>query len=203
MGRACWTALLNDKLAAVAEVVFAESFGQIDREVVPITKLATIGAGGDKPTPCVDTPTDSCLIPVYSNGVENDGLYGYTDKAKVKAGSTTISARGTIGYVCLRTCDYYPIVRLISVTPKAQVSPFFLYLYLRTLQIEGVGSTQQQLTAPMVKGYNVPRATTDEMAAFDVRVKPLFDLIGANNNEIALLREIRQGLLSSIAGALG
>ncbi len=171
--------------------------------MAPITQYATIGAGGDKPTPCVDEPTVECCIPVYSNGIEDDGLYGYTNRAKAKAGSTTISARGTIGYVCLRTCDYVPIVRLISVTPKRGVSSHYLYLYLRTLHIEGVGSTQQQLTAPMVKGYNVPLASADEMATFDEKVKPLFDLIDQTRTEITLLQELKQGMLTEIAGAVG
>lgn len=194
---------LNDKLAACAEAIFADTFLGTEREMAPITQFATIGAGGDKPTPCVDEPTAECCIPVYSNGIEDDGLYGYTNRAKARAGSTTISARGTIGYVCLRTCDYVPIVRLISVTPKKGVSSHYLYLYLRTLHIEGVGSTQQQLTAPMVKEYNVPLASADEMATFDEKVKPLFDLIDQTRTEIALLQELKQGMLTEIAGAVG
>ena len=193
---------LNDKLAASAEAIFSDSILETEREMVPLTQLATIGAGGDKPTVCVDAPTEECCIPVYSNGVENAGLYGYTDKAKVKAGSTTISARGTIGFICLRTCDYVPIVRLISVTPKQGVSSFYLYLYLRTLNIEGVGSTQQQLTAPMVKGYEIPSASADEMAAFDEKVKPLFDFIGQAYSEIALLQKLKRNMQKGISGTV-
>lgn len=192
---------LNEVLAESAEVLFSESFGDANRDMVPITTYATIGAGGDKPSKCVDVPTHECNVPIYSNGVVNEGLYGYTDKAKAKAGSITISARGTIGYICLRYCDYFPIVRLISITPKKNISSYYLYLYLRTMHIEGVGSTQQQLTAPMVKNYSVPRASADEMIAFDTSVKPIFDYITANQNEIALLLDSKQAMLSSIAGA--
>lgn len=37
---------------------------------------------------------------------------------KIHEESITISARGTIGYVCLRLEPYVPIVRLISIIPN-------------------------------------------------------------------------------------
>ena len=49
------------------------------------------------------TKTEQNQIPIYSNGVENDGLYGYTNKERCTEPAITISARGTIGFVALRT----------------------------------------------------------------------------------------------------
>ena len=57
-----------------------------------------IFAGGDKPDICEKRATEICNIPIYSNGIENDGLYGYTNKPRVTEPSITISARGTIGF---------------------------------------------------------------------------------------------------------
>ena len=50
--------------------------------------------------------TESCKIPIYSNGMENEGLYGYTNKPRVTEPSITISARGTIGFCCVRETPY-------------------------------------------------------------------------------------------------
>ncbi len=49
-----------------------------------------IFAGGDKPEVYSKTKTDIHTIPIYSNGVENEGLYGFTDKARVEDKSLTI-----------------------------------------------------------------------------------------------------------------
>ena len=42
-----------------------------------------IFAGGDKPDSYKKNPTDICNIPIYSNGIENNGLYGFTNKPRV------------------------------------------------------------------------------------------------------------------------
>ncbi|ECO4020458.1 restriction endonuclease subunit S, partial [Campylobacter jejuni] len=76
-----------------------------------------ISAGGDKPKNCTESKTAKNQIPVYANGVNNNGLVGYTDKATIIKPSLTISARGTIGFVCIRKEPYFPIVRLISLIP--------------------------------------------------------------------------------------
>ncbi|EFB34844.1 restriction endonuclease subunit S, partial [Segatella copri] len=55
-------------------------------------------AGGDKPTEFTKEKTNGNIIPIYSNGVEKDGLYGYTNVARVIEPCLTVSARGTIGF---------------------------------------------------------------------------------------------------------
>ena len=87
----------------------------------------SIFAGGDKPTIYSKELTDNCKIPIYSNGIENDGLYGYTNIAVVNKPSITISARGTIGYTCIRNSPFVPIIRLITIVPNQElVNIFFL-----------------------------------------------------------------------------
>ena len=80
--------------------------------------ITLITAGGDRPSKYTNKKTIECYVPIYSNGIDNEGLYGYTDVAKIHEESITISARGTIGYVCLRLEPYVPIVRLISIIPN-------------------------------------------------------------------------------------
>ncbi|EAK0494270.1 restriction endonuclease subunit S, partial [Campylobacter lari] len=81
----------------------------------------SISAGGDKPKDYTENKTISNQIPIYANGVNNNGLIGYTNKAVVTKSSLTISARGTIGFVCIRKEPYYPIVRLISAIPNKKI----------------------------------------------------------------------------------
>lgn len=114
-------------------------------------EICNIIAGGDAPQNTTKDKTSANLIPVYSNGMDNEGLYGYTDKARITSPSYTISARGTIGVSFLRKTPYVPIVRLLSVIPKKEgISLEYLYYYSKLFEFKRDGSVQQQLTVPML-----------------------------------------------------
>ena len=63
-----------------------------------IGEIAMVKAGGDCPITFSKTRTQECNIPIFSNGTEDRGLYGFTDKATIEEHSITVAARGTIGY---------------------------------------------------------------------------------------------------------
>lgn len=114
-----------------------------------IGEISKIGAGGDAPKDYSSVRTREYSIPIFSNGMTNDGLYGYTKKGTKKANSITISARGTVGYTCLRFEPYLPIVRLLSIEPDAQlINVYYLYHNLKNDSIDGYGTSQQQITIP-------------------------------------------------------
>ena len=98
-----------------------------------------ISAGGDKPDVFSKESTDICKVPIYSNGIENNGLYGYTDVPAIMDEAITISARGTIGFVCKRCEPYYPIVRLISVIPNNYINVDFMAYALKFMVPTGNG----------------------------------------------------------------
>ncbi len=116
-----------------------------------------ISAGGDKPKNCTESKTAKNQIPVYANGVNNNGLVGYTDKATIIKPSLTISARGTIGFVCIRKEPYFPIVRLISLIPCENILCLhYLYFCLNFFIAKGEGSSIPQLTIPNLNLYKSP-----------------------------------------------
>ena len=95
-------------------------------------------------------------IPVYANSTENEGLYGYCDKAVVSVPAVTIAARGAgIGFVAFRPRPFVPIVRLITLITNRLAVPQFLYYYLIHSKISGDGSAIPQITVPMVKKEKV------------------------------------------------
>lgn len=146
-------------------------------EILKIADVANIKAGGDRPVVFSDVPTEECPIPIFSNGLEADGLYGYTDKAIIKNESVTISARGTVGFVCFRRKPYVPIVRLVAVIPKAQtVTPLYLYYYLQRDSVIANGTSQQQITVPMVSRKRMIIPPTSLLQAFDKREYPIWSL---------------------------
>lgn len=115
-----------------------------------LEEIASIKAGGDKPKTFSKVKTEKLHVPVYSNGAEDKGLFGYTDKCIVNEKSVTISARGNIGFISLRLEPYVPIVRLLSVVPLKGMNVEYLYAALKKTSLQGNGAAQQQLTVPLV-----------------------------------------------------
>ena len=117
----------------------------------------TVSAGGDKPKVFSDIKTSECSVPVFANGIDNEGLVGFTNRESIESNSVTLSARGNTGTPFYRTKPYVPIIRLISVIPdKEYINCQYLYYLLKTRNISGTGSVQSQLTVPMVENITVP-----------------------------------------------
>lgn len=193
---------INANLEAQAQALFRSWF--VDNETNDLTyyelgDVTTITAGGDKPAVYSKDLTEQCCIPIYSNGIDNEGLYGYTNSAKINTASITISARGTIGYVCLRTKPYVPIVRLISVVPnKSELSAEFLYLWALTQNISGTGTTQQQLTVPDFRKTSIGLPPEETLKRFNDIIIPIFQKIDTNKNENKTLSALRDTLLPKL-----
>ena len=122
-------------------------------EWVRLGDIGEIFAGGDKPKTFSKTKDKYHTVPIYSNGIENKGLYGFTDKARVYDPAITLSARGTIGHVEYRKKPYLPIIRLISFVPYNEkcLNCIFYFLQSEILIEKGDGSSIPQLTVPKLK----------------------------------------------------
>lgn len=115
-----------------------------------IGDVSKIYSGGDRPEIYSDIQNSECSIPIYSNGLDNEGLYGYTNKSQIEGDCITVAARGVnIGTVFYRPTPFLPIVRLLSVIPnRTLVNAKYLYYYFQIDTIIGTGSAQPQLTIP-------------------------------------------------------
>lgn len=137
----------------------------------------SISAGGDKPTVFSKFKTEECFVPVYSNGEKNDGLFGYTNVAKVFEKSITISGRGTIGFSCVRNEPYVPIVRLITVVPSVEIDLQYLHFVFTALFEQGVGTSIQQLTVPMLQVKLIPVPPLAEQHRIVRQIEELLPLV--------------------------
>ena len=100
-------------------------------------EVCELSAGGDVPKDRFSKEkTSAFAVPIFSNGIGNNALYGYTEKAKIKAPCVTIAARGTIGYCELHNEDFYPIIRLICAKPKNNVLAGYLKYCIETIQFK-------------------------------------------------------------------
>lgn len=168
-----------------------------------------IFAGGDKPENFSKMKTDKNIFPIFSNGIDKDGLYGYTDEAKVLEKALTISARGTIGFTKIREANFTPIIRLIVIILKDRILYEFLDYYFKYNSLEGVGSSIPQLTVPIVNEKIIPLPPLNEQKRIVEKLDFLFEKtkrakeiieeikIDIENRKISILDRAFKGTLTS------
>lgn len=128
-------------------------------EYAKIEDICDVSSGGDVPKNSFSQEkTLKNSIPIISNGIGENALYGYTDKPKITKPAVTVSARGTIGYAEYRDYPYYPIIRLLTAIPKNNLELDTKYLYycltkkIYKIPVSGI----PQLTSPNFKKELIP-----------------------------------------------
>ena len=195
-----------EKLEATVQAHYHKTFvAGIDKQNLPdgwhlatLGEVATIKAGGDRPQDFSEKQTKKYNIPVYANGIENNGIFGYTNKAVITAKSITISARGTIGYCFLRREPYVPIVRLIVVVPHKETTAQYLYHYMNNSNIKGSGSLQSQLTVPDMEKMEIIMPTLQLLEDFHNNVEIIDKSISIREQENKQLTELQSLLLAKM-----
>ena len=195
-----------EKLEATAQALYHKMFVDgIDKENLPegwrmgtLKEVANIKAGGDKPIDFSEKETKTYNIPVYANGIENKGIFGYTTEPIVNKKSITISARGTIGYCFLRKLPYVPIVRLIVVAPNDEIMVQYLYHHLDTYNIKGSGSVQSQLTVPDMEALEIMIPPHSLIEDFNNKVEIMDISISIYEQENIKLTELQSLLLAKM-----
>ncbi|MFZ1288551.1 MAG: restriction endonuclease subunit S, partial [Melioribacteraceae bacterium] len=157
-----------------------------------IGQISKVSAGGDKPKQFSLNKTDRYNIPIYSNGIYNEGLYGYTNSAIIDKQSITISARGTIGYSVLRNKPFVPIIRLIVVLPYEYESTLYIFQSIKKINFNKSGSVQNQLTVPQVSDISIIYPPLEIMKNFSALIASSFnyqEILKEQNNELTELRD--------------
>ena len=106
---------------------------------------------------------DNYIYPIFSNSLEDRGLYGYTSKPRHKAGCITITGRGMLGVAEYRETDFDAIVRLLVLRPKFEVKGKLIAEYInhkKPFYFESTGVPQ--LTAPQIANTSIPVPPIEE-----------------------------------------
>ena len=169
-------AYYRDKLLAFGDVRVGVTSDVIWRTLGEVCKIS---AGGDAPKDSMSKQkTEKYSVPIISNGIGKNALYGYTDAPKVKEPAVTVAARGTIGYAEYRDYPFYPIIRLLTAIPKDStvVNTKYLYYCLQGKQYSVPMGGIPQLTAPELKKVEIPIPSLDVQNRI-VQVLDNFDTI--------------------------
>ena len=145
-------------------------------EWVRLGDIGEIFAGGDKPKNYSKHKNADNPFPIYSNGLKDKGLYGFTKTPRVKKDAITLSARGTVGHVEYRSIPFFPIIRLISFVPynKEYLKCLFYFLQSEELIEKGDGSSIPQLTVPRLKPKVIPFPPLSEQQRITTKIINLF-----------------------------
>lgn len=144
---------------------FGKNGGVWQGEWRTLGEVCSISAGGDVPKDSFSkTKTDLFNIPIISNGIGDNALYGYTNIEKIIEHAVTVAARGTIGYAEYRDYVYYPIIRLLTIIPNntSYLNTKYLYYVLQNQQYDVPKTGIPQLTSPMVKKVSIPIPPLEE-----------------------------------------
>ena len=131
-------------------------------------------SGGDKPQDISVSQMNNHSIPVVANGMQDDGIIGYTNVKNEKAGTLTVSARGTIGHAIVRNYPYYPVIRLIVLSPNSFTISSYLKYIFDYFEEEGTGTSIPQLTVPSLKNKIIPLPPLAEQQRIVDRIERLF-----------------------------
>ncbi|MCG9130318.1 restriction endonuclease subunit S [Candidatus Poribacteria bacterium] len=169
-------------------------------QLMRVGDLFQATAGGDyDPSRSNDVQDDRYPYPIYANGLEQQGLYGFSNYAEAQAGSITVTGRGALGNAFYRDTPFVAIGRLIVLKPKFSLDARFFCEYINYRIEFAVESTGvPQLTAPQISNYLLPVPPEHEQRAIAEVLSDVDRLLNALEALIAKKRAIKQATMQQL-----
>lgn len=158
-----------------------------------------INVGGDvRKISFSKTKHGDYIYPVYANALRNKGLYGYSNRSKIKKDSVTVTARGDIGYAVARTKEYTPVVRLLSLISKSNDVPYFFECAINNMKIFVESTGVPQLTAPQLSFYKIKFPSILEQQKISDFLSSLDVLLQSKQSQISEAENWKKGLIKKM-----
>lgn len=135
-------------------------------------------------------------FPIYSNSLNNKGLYGYTSAPKHKGNAITITGRGSVGHAEYREQDFDAIIRLLVLIPKKSniVNSYYLTQFINqyvSFPLESTGVPQ--LTVPQIENIEIDLPDFTQQVAIAEALSDIDNLISSMQKLIQKKKAIKQG----------
>jgi type I restriction enzyme S subunit len=169
-------------------------------ELKRLGEFAEVAASGDLDSEQFSpSKTESCCYPVYSNAVENEGIYGYYAVPKYPANCVTITARGTLGVAFLRRSEFMGIGRLLVLNFNQGIdSRFMKDCWNHLAKIPQEVTSIPQLTAVTARGTVFPIPSPKEQQRIADCLTSIDDLIAAQSAKLESLKTHKKGLMQQL-----
>ncbi|WP_286337124.1 restriction endonuclease subunit S [Hydrogenimonas cancrithermarum] len=188
----------------IGHTEFKESeIGRIPKEweVSTIGEVVVISIGRDlQEEHFSKKKTATHIYPVFSNTVDNQGLYGYYDFKEFEGQSLTVVGRGIgVGTAFTKNGGYGAIGRLIVLFPTKKIYPHFLTEYINyKIRIFSESSGIPQLTGKAIAKYKCPVPPIEEQ-------QKIATILSSTDNKLDALRErkiryetLKKGLMQKL-----
>ena len=173
-----------------------------DWEVKTLGDLFEMKAGGDVDKQHFSSyKSDKYTYKIFSNGLENEGIYGYTDLPKYKGDSITITGRGTVGVSMYRKDDFDAVIRLLVLNSKKRnvTDNFFISEVINeTVKFPNESTGVPQLTVPQIKDVLIPFPPLPEQKRIAKALSDVDALISTTEKLIQKKKNIKQGAMQNL-----
>ena len=161
-----------------------------------------LSAGGDlDKTTYSPFRTSKYCFPIYSNSIDNRGLYGFTTKYNCKGDSITITGRGNVGHAEYRSENFDAIIRLLVLEPNADsiIDSKFVAEYInQCVQFPLESTGVPQLTVPQIKNIRIEVPEYEEQKKISNAISDIDKLISALKKQIQKKKLIKQGVMQEL-----
>ena len=173
-----------------------------DWEVKRLGELFEMRAGGDVNKQHFSYyKSDKYKYKIFSNGLENEGVYGFTDLPRYKGDSITITGRGTVGVSMYRKDDFDAVIRLLVLESrnKNQADNFFISeLINEVVKFPNESTGVPQLTVPQIKDVLIPLPPLPEQQRIAKALSDVDALIFTTEKLLQKKKNIKQGTMQNL-----
>lgn len=168
--------------------------------LVPLKNLFWMYAGGDvDECDFSDEKTEKHKYAIYSNSLENNGLFGYMSKYRFKGDTITVTGRGDVGKALPRYDAYYPIVRLLVCVPQRKLNVSFFSYCINCADILGDQTAMAQLTTQKLGVIKVPVPDYEEQTRtanyLDCKCLKIDSIIESKKEQLTKITQHKKSLI--------
>lgn len=169
-------------------------------EIMKLKHLFSMYAGGDVDEyNFSDEQTGKYEYPIYSNSLENNGLFGYMSKYRFYGETITVTGRGDVGKAIARKNAFYPVVRLLVCVPKRIVDVRYFTHCINSADIFGDQTAMAQLTTQRLGAVEVPVPKYNEQRIIadylDTKCEKIDSVIESKEKQLELVKQYKKSLI--------
>lgn len=165
-----------------------------------IDSLFDVYAGGDISKNHLSEYNDKVFkYPVYSNSLDNMGLYGYSDIYKFDGETITVTGRGVnVGVANARYNEYFPIVRLLVLNPKEILNVKLFEEVINNMKIFIESTGVPQLTGPQISKIRIKYPSLKEQDRIANFLTKVDKIIEKQSEKVNNLENYKKGMMQKI-----
>ena len=173
-----------------------------DWEVKNLGELFDMKAGGDVDKEHFSYCKSSLYkYKIFSNGLENEGIYGYTDLPKYKGNAITITGRGTVGIAMFREEDFDAVIRLLVLNSKNDNLTNNTYITEEInscISFPNESTGVPQLTVPQIRDIVIALPSKEEQTSIANVLSSMDKEIETLNTKLEKYRNLKTAMMQQL-----